>query len=54
MPRIMAAATDRAGRRLTDVMPDRGTGVGAAAEVGAGVATLYDPADGLGTEGVTL
>lgn len=52
MPRTTAAAMDRAGRRLTDAMPDRGTAVGA--EVGAGVPTLYDLADGLGTEGVTL
>jgi len=52
-PRITAAATDTAGRRLTDEMPDRGAEVGAA-DVGAGVAILYDPVDGLGTEGVTL
>ena len=41
MPRIMAAATDRAGTRLTDDVADRGIEVGAAtAEVGAGVPTL--------------
>ncbi len=56
IPSITATATDKAGMRLTDVIPDKWTAVGGVAEVGAGtgVPMLYVGADGLGTEGVTF
>ena len=54
IPSITATPTDKAGMRLTDVMPDKGVAVGGVREVGAGVSMLYVGADGLGTEGVTF
>jgi len=57
-PSTTAAATDKNGIMLIDVVAFEGTVVGAAmggaAEVGAGVAVVYDPAEELEVPGVTL
>ena len=57
-PSTTAAATDKNGIMLIGVVALTGTAVGAAkgggAEVGAGVAMLYDPDEELGVPGPTL